>query len=626
ELERAVDELLQRRMLRRIRGGYAFATPLLREAAYAGIGKADLADRHAFLAQWAADEAPDRMAPANADAFIAEHVERAETLADAVGLRPDTHARSVGPLGVAALGRSARRAITSGEPAQAVRYAERATSLTAGVLPLADRLVYARALLQLGRPDNALEQAEKLIADAGDDDYHRACALLLSGRAYRLKGDNARAVSNWHEALDVGTASAHPNVRAEAMRRLGMADFLGGHLAEAGSWMAQAYRVALDDGDSRSQAWSLQDLAWVATTRGDFAGADATLAVAARLFAQRHDPVGRAWLRGTTAFARLLAGRLTEARRLAQVFLPFGERVGDQWAVATLRAVDAYAAAELGDLANADRSARRAYGDFAATSDDWGRGFALVVRGIVARGLGETQHALDLLSEALEYAERTGHPLLIGMSRTIRGFVHLDRGDVAAAEADAREVLETADSHNVLDAAQVGPRVLLGLARLMAGDTTAALGHLEPAALAADQPSMLLARRHAVAAYAAALIAAGRVDEAVEWAGRALLAPGEDARSLSAAHRVMARALERAGALDAARAAAVESVKASYATEQRSERAASDVLLATLSGDDDRYAEHAADAASPAGRAQQPAAATGPSDGPAGHPRATRLG
>ncbi|MBO0869768.1 MAG: AAA family ATPase, partial [Micromonosporaceae bacterium] len=38
ELERAVDELLQRRMLRRIRGGYAFATPLLREAAYAGIG------------------------------------------------------------------------------------------------------------------------------------------------------------------------------------------------------------------------------------------------------------------------------------------------------------------------------------------------------------------------------------------------------------------------------------------------------------------------------------------------------------------------------------------------------------------------------------------------------------
>src|SRR5439155_3990368 len=54
DLERAVDELLQRRMLHRVRGGYAFATPLLREAAYAGIGKADLADRHAVLARWAA--------------------------------------------------------------------------------------------------------------------------------------------------------------------------------------------------------------------------------------------------------------------------------------------------------------------------------------------------------------------------------------------------------------------------------------------------------------------------------------------------------------------------------------------------------------------------------------------
>src|SRR5262249_58422778 len=90
EFERAIEELLSRRMLRRVRGGYAFVTPLLREAAYAGIGKADLAERHAHLARWAGGESePDRMPPATADAFIAEHVERAETLADAVGLRED---------------------------------------------------------------------------------------------------------------------------------------------------------------------------------------------------------------------------------------------------------------------------------------------------------------------------------------------------------------------------------------------------------------------------------------------------------------------------------------------------------------------------------------------------------
>ena len=34
----------------------------MREAAYAGIGKADLAERHAYLARWAAPESIDRAA------------------------------------------------------------------------------------------------------------------------------------------------------------------------------------------------------------------------------------------------------------------------------------------------------------------------------------------------------------------------------------------------------------------------------------------------------------------------------------------------------------------------------------------------------------------------------------
>lgn len=583
ELERAVEELLSRRMLRRIRGGYAFATPLLREAAYAGIGKADLAERHAHLARWAGDDPMAARMPApEADVFIADHVERAATLADAVGLRPDADARSVAVLGVAALGRCARRAINTGEPAQAARYIERSSALSGDVLPLPDRLVYARALLQLGRPKDALAQAEKLMAGATEDDYHRACALLLAGRAYRLLGEGGRALENWHEALAVGTARGYANVAAEAMRRLGMADFLAGRLAEAGSRLAQAYQVAVGDHDLRSQAWSLQNLAWVATTRGDFAGADATLGRAARLFAQQHDPVGRAWLRGTTAFARMLAGRLGEARRLARVFLPFGERVGDQWAVATLRAVEAYAAAELGELAEADRAARRAYGEFAATSDDWGRGFALVVRGVIARGLGEPEHALDLLSEALEYGDGTQHPLLIGMARTIRGFVNLDRGEPAAAESDARAVLDAVESRNVLESAQVGPRVLLGAARLAIGDVDAALIHLEPVATASPAPALLLPRRLAIAMYATALIAADRTADAIEQARRAILAPGEDVRSESLARRTLARAYIAAGEPDQARLAAHEAVHVAYASEQRSERPASDELLTSL--------------------------------------------
>src|SRR6266487_4156100 len=225
-------------------------------------------------------------------------------------------------------------------------------------------------------------------------------------------------------------------------------------------------------------------------------------------FAEIGDPVGRAWLRGTTAFVRMLAGRLREARRLARFFLPFGERVGEAWAVGTLRSVEAFAAAEVGELAEADREARRSYRDFAAADDDWGRGLALVVRGVVARGLGEPSHAADLLSDALGYGEKTGHPLLIGMARTIRGFVFLDQGRVAEAEADARAVLAVVEPHDVLESAQVGPRVLLAMAFLGSGNVAGAVELLRPVAALAEEPSLLFPRRQAVASYALALLSA----------------------------------------------------------------------------------------------------------------------
>jgi class 3 adenylate cyclase/tetratricopeptide (TPR) repeat protein len=560
ELERAIDELLARRMLRRQRGGFAFATPLLREAAYAGISKADLAERHAFLAQWGAppaDGAQQWTAPSGRslppalvgwgddkrDEFVAEHAERAAFLADAIRLRPDAPAREVAALGVAALGRAASRATHDGEPLDALELTARARRLatvSASPLPMRLWLIHARALLQAGRPAEALVDAEKIIANAADDGRTRAAALLLAGRAHRELGDPARGSECWHEALTVATSVDAPAERAEAMRRLGMADFLNGRLADAGSRFTAAYQVAVAAGDRRSQAWSLQNLAWVTTTRGDFAGADAALARAARLFAELHDPVGRAWLRGALAFNRLLAGRLRDAQRLARAFLPFGERVGEVWAVGTLRAVEAYAAAELGELESADRDARRAYRDFAAANDLWGRGFALVVRGVIARGLHELGHAFDLLSDALDYGERVNHPLLLGMAGTIRGFVRLEQGEIDTAAEDARKVLTLTRAHGVLDSAQVGPTTLLAAAHLAAGEVTEAIEILAPLAAEPRAASMLFARRQAIAMYAKALLAAGRVPEALEQACIAVDLPGDDTRSRVAAERVLA--------------------------------------------------------------------------------------
>jgi tetratricopeptide (TPR) repeat protein len=591
ELDRAVDELLHRRMLRRVRGGYAFATPLLREAAYAGIGKADLAERHAFLARWAAGRrgparpsgaGDDWLAGPEVDEFVARHVERAATLAELVGLAPDANPRLVVPLGVAALTAAARRSVAGGEPALAVDFAQRATRLAGADLSTADRLVHARALLQHGRAAEARELAEKVSANAGDDVAGRARALLIAGRAHRALGEPSRALLAWREALDLATAAGLIAERGEALRRLGMADYLSGQLARAADRFGEAYEIAVGAGDRRSQAWSLHNLAWVTTSRGDFAGADRALGRAARLFAEQRDQYGRAWLRGTTAFTRLLAGRLAEAQRLARTFLPFGERAGEAWAVGTLRAVSAFAAAELGDLAEADRVARRAYRDFAAADDDWGRGLALVVRGVIARGLGASGHAADLLDDASGYCERTGHPLLIGLARTIRGLVALEAGDPVAAIAQAESVLAVGDPHGVLEPARVGPRALLGTARLAISDQAGALAVLEPLAVAADAPSVLFPRRQAVATYAAALLAAGRAEEAVSWAERAEQVPAEDIRSRVVSARVLAQALAATGGGGPARAAADRAVRLAYASQQVSERAATDEVRRQL--------------------------------------------
>ncbi|WFE32572.1 adenylate/guanylate cyclase domain-containing protein [Micromonospora sp. WMMD975] len=589
EWDRAVEELLQRRMLHRTRTGFAFATPLMREAAYAGVSKAELAERHAALARWAAPESTDPagvpaggFTEAARDDFVAAHVERANALADAVKLRPDAPARAVAGLGVAALGRAARRSLRVGEPALAVEYAERAAELARGGLPPAERVVHARALLQIGRPADALASAEKIAANAGEA-ATRAAALLLAGQAQQTLGDVERADRSYTEALQVATDAGLPTLRASAMRRLGMADFVAGRLGQASSRLAASYQVSLAAKDPRGQAWSLQNLAWVTTTRGDFAGTDAVLGRAARLFAELKDPYGRAWLRGTTAFARLLAGRLREAYRLANVFLPFGERVGEAWAVGTLRAVEAYATAELGDLAEADRAARRAYREFAAVGDDWGQGFALVVRGVVARGLGEPEHAADLFGDALGYADRTTHPLLTGMAGTLRGFVALDMGDCETAEREARSVLTSVEPHNPQAPAQVAPRVLLAMARVAAGDPGTAVGLLAPVATgAANAPSLLFSRRQTMARYASALLAHGQREQALDWARRAIAAPAEDVRSQVVARMVLAEALAADGRAVEARASAEEAVRLAYATEQRSERAAADALRARL--------------------------------------------
>jgi hypothetical protein len=160
--------------------------------------------------------------------------------------------------------------------------------------------------------------------------------------------------------------------------------------------------------------------------------------------------------------------------------------------------------------------------------------------------------------------------------------VALEAGDPVAAIAQAESVLAVGDPHGVLEPARVGPRALLGTARLAISDQAGALAVLEPLAVAADAPSVLFPRRQAVATYAAALLAAGRAEEAVSWAERAEQVPAEDIRSRVVSARVLAQALAATGGGGPARAAADRAVRLAYASQQVSERAATDEVRRQL--------------------------------------------
>jgi class 3 adenylate cyclase/tetratricopeptide (TPR) repeat protein len=581
ELDRALAELIARRMIRRSsRGGYAFVTALTRQAAYAGVGKADLADRHAVLARWA-----DRLPPTTGDfrgperdSFIADHAERARELAEAMRLPSKSEGRLVAPIGVEALGRLAAAALADGQAARAVEFTDRAAVLAD--LPPEVGLQRARAWLQTGRYPEALELSRSLHNQPNA--RVRAGALLVAGEALRATGDHAGAVEAWTEAATVAREAGLHRFTTEALRRLGMQDYLTGRIREAESRFAAAERTAIEGRDVRGQAWALQHLAWAATSRADFALAETALEQAGELFAEQGDAPGRSWVGGTEGFVRLLQGRLAEARRRAEAFLPYGERAGDAWGVAALRTVEAFAAAELGDLSHADSEAVRALRWFDEAGEMWGRSLALVVRGIVARGRGDLAAAAPVLERAVRAARAASHPLTVGLAGTVLGYCHLDAHDAAEAELHAREILELVTSLDLADAALVGPSVLLAQARRCAGDLAGAAAILGEIAERPGVPSLVFPRRQALAHYSGTLLELGKRDEALEWARRAAETPAEDVRSRIVGRRALAEALFACGDRAAAVAVAAEAREIAYATELVSERPATDALIRSI--------------------------------------------
>lgn len=319
--------------------------------------------------------------------------------------------------------------------------------------------------------------------------------------------------------------------------------------------------------------------------RGDYDLADEALDQAATVFAALEDTGGLSWVAGTEGFVRLLQGRFAEARDLAGSLLPLGDATTERWGVAALLTIDALAAAELGEVAQAADEAERARTRFAELGDVWGESLALVAAGIAARGADDPDRAVDLLSSAVELSERGRHRLTASLALVAMGYAHLDRGDLASAEACGWRVGALLAGLDLEPHAALGARVLLAQVHRRRGLVAEALAELDAALAATGQePALLFPRRQALAHRAGMLLDLGRTSEALATARRAVATPAEDIRSQVLALRSLGSALRAAGDEAAAVVVLEQALEAARSTGQRSEVAASERALSGPDG------------------------------------------
>jgi class 3 adenylate cyclase/tetratricopeptide (TPR) repeat protein len=561
---------------------YSFVHTLARDVAYSGIPKAERARRHARVAAWAAGR--ERNAPAEVDALVAGQAEQAVQLADEMGLPPEDLAWSARAVGFAAV-------VRLGEAALARHDNPRADGLFTRALDLArddidadqrGRALVGRAAARVAVHRLAEAETDLEAPRESRDLRVRAAALVVAGDLLRRRGEYDRATGTLVSALAAASESGHDRVTGEALRQLGMIDYLVGRLRAAEQRFGEALALAERVADRPGAGWALQHLAWSATTRGDYELAERTLAAAGDVFISLDDDGGLSWCAGTEAFVRLMQGKYEQARELAIGLLPLGRARGDRWGTAACLTIDGFAAAELGDIEVALEECRAAYDDFTALGDTWGRCLALTAAGVALRGQARHRKAGRRLTEAVEIARAEHHPAPAALALGALGYLRLDMGDPHGAEQAAAEALELMSGLDVREGALAGLRVLRAQALRAVGEDRDTALELLHQARAVPEASLVFPRRQALAHLAGALLEDGDASGALQIAHEAMAEPAQDLRSRIVALRVLGGCLDACGDRPAGRFALRQSVALAGATQLRSELPASQKALQAL--------------------------------------------
>jgi class 3 adenylate cyclase/tetratricopeptide (TPR) repeat protein len=507
-------------------GIFVPAHTLAREAAYAGVPKAERARRHALAARWSREGLPPG---AISDRAVATHAERAVVLAQEMGLQPEDPAWGVQELGFQAWTSLARAARARDDNLGAERLLRRALELGSGVAAasalLGARVQLAEVLAALWRLEEAQEELSDAVLAEGPV---RAGALVVLGDIRRKQGREDEATEVWVQALAAASDEGLFPVASEAIRNLGLQDYFAGRLAAAEEHFEQALDLARQVEDPRAEGWALQHLAWSATSRGAYTEAGSILQAAHAVFAAVDDDGGVGWVLGTEAFVCVLSGQLHRARALLVGLEDSARAAGDLWALAACNTLDAISSVLLGEVRHGAARAAAAEEGFAALADAWGSVLALVAHGMAHRAMGLRDSAVEKLERAVTRAEASRNPLLGLLALVVAGRVHLDGGEVELADQAARRARV-----KVTDA-RLEPTVSVGLVLLEVdvlrhrGQPSRALELLQEHGLVPARAGMLTTEREVCAAHAWTLLDLGRVPEALAVALAGVHAAGED--------------------------------------------------------------------------------------------------
>jgi predicted ATPase/class 3 adenylate cyclase len=461
---------------------FRFRHQLIRDAAYAGMSKAERARLHERYASLLEELPPERLG--QLDEVIGYHLEQAHVLRAALGREPDTASRAAFHLRAAGL-----RAADRADFAAASNLLARAERL----LPPADpqRIAclppLASALSALGRFDEAQAAVSEAIeaTEAGSDPATRVRALCLRAELARTKGATAAEMrTDIEEALAIAEHTGDPTQLSRAHGALGGLAMDAGRLREARRELELSVEGAHRAGDSQLEGAMRANLGLAVWMSLDPAGEIARILGESLAFAREHGRRGmESYMLAAEAVETARHGQLTDARRLVadsraiadeigapvwsaaasreRGFLEFladepaaRERVlregyerltamGERGFLSTIAADLADALVDLGRLDEADAMCDVA--EAAGANDDVSTQVRVrLVRGRLAAARGKMEAALAFAADALALADQGEYYDTRAVSRLVFAELNLDAGRVEEARARAQELLDLA--------------------------------------------------------------------------------------------------------------------------------------------------------------------------------------